>query len=54
MDDDAFMTDYNFSLQKAITNIEGKVGDDSLPLDDDDIMPSAAADMGSGEKRRDH
>ncbi|KAK3095280.1 hypothetical protein FSP39_012666 [Pinctada imbricata] len=47
--DNAFITDFkNFSFENAITNIEGKVDDNDLPDDDDDdVIPQAAADMGS-------
>ncbi len=44
--DDIFMTD--FSLQKTITNIEGRIDQGETLDDDDDIMPSAAAEMGAG------
>ena len=43
--------DQDFSLQKAISNIEGKLADGSYQGDeDDDVLPAAAADMGSGEQ----
>ena len=47
--DDAFITDFkNFSFENAINNIEGRVDDNDLPDEDDDVIPQAAADMGSG------
>lgn len=44
------MTDFkNFSLQNTVANIEGQMDSGDLPLDeDDDIIPQAAADMGTG------
>ena len=52
LDDDAFMTDFrNFSLHNTITSIEGKMDEGKLVVSqDDDVMPSAAADMGAGEQ----
>lgn len=39
----------NFSIQDTISNIENDIDDGNLPQDDDeDIMPSAAAEMGAG------
>lgn len=48
--DDTFMTDFkNFSLQNTVANIEGQIDSGDLPLDeDDDVLPQAAADMGTG------
>lgn len=50
LDDDAYMTGFkNFSIQDTISNIENDIDDGNLPQDDDeDIMPSAAAEMGAG------
>ncbi|XP_048749432.2 testis-expressed protein 9-like isoform X2 [Ostrea edulis] len=47
--DDTFMTDFkNFSLQNTVANIEGQIDSGDLPLDeDDDVLPQAAADMGT-------
>ncbi|XP_052692105.1 testis-expressed protein 9-like [Crassostrea angulata] len=47
--DEAFMTDFkNFSLQNTVANIEGQMDSGDLPLDeDDDVIPQAAADMGT-------
>lgn len=44
------MTDFkNFSLQNTVANIEGQMDSGDLPLDeDDDVIPQAAADMGTG------
>ncbi|KAK2163058.1 hypothetical protein LSH36_86g02049 [Paralvinella palmiformis] len=43
---EAFITD--FSLKNTITNIEGQLDQDGTPhLDDEDVMPSAAAEMGA-------
>ena len=44
------MTDFkNFSLQNTVANIEGQLDSGDLPLDeDDDVLPQAAADMGTG------
>ena len=45
---EAFITD--FSLKNTITNIEGQLDQDGTPhLDDEDVMPSAAAEMGAGK-----
>jgi len=47
--DEAFMTDFkDFSLQKTFSALEDKVdqGDDFLD-DEDDVLPSAAAEMGA-------
>ncbi|CAN0321258.1 unnamed protein product [Lampetra planeri] len=48
-DDVAVPEDFtNFSLAKTINKIEGTLGDDLLPAEaDDDIMPSAANEMGA-------
>ena len=49
--DEAFMTEFkDFSLQHAISNIEDQIKVDEFPDDepDDDVMPQAAQDMGSG------
>lgn len=49
--DEAFMTEYkDFSLQKTISGIEGKLEKENYAEEDldDDIMPSAAAEMGAG------
>lgn len=45
------MTDFkNFSLQNTVANIEGQMDNGDLPLDeDDDVIPQAAADMGTGK-----
>lgn len=45
------MTDFkNFSLQNTVANIEGQMDSGDLPLDeDDDVIPQAAADMGTGK-----
>lgn len=45
------MTDFkNFSLQSTVANIEGQMDSGDLPLDeDDDVIPQAAADMGTGK-----
>nr|XP_022312330.1 testis-expressed protein 9-like [Crassostrea virginica] len=47
--DETFMTDFkNFSLQNTVANIEGQLDSGDLPLDeDDDVLPQAAADMGT-------
>jgi hypothetical protein len=51
--DDAFITEFKeFSLKKTISNIEGKLekGEfDPSELEEDDILPSAAKDMGTGK-----
>ena len=51
--DETFMTDFkNFSLQNTVTNIEGQLDSGDLPLDeDDDVLPQAAADMGTGKSK---
>lgn len=45
------MTDFkNFSLQNTVANIEGQMDSGDLRLDeDDDVIPQAAADMGTGK-----
>ena len=47
------MTDFkNFSLQNTVANIEGQLDSGDLPLDeDDDVLPQAAADMGTGKSK---
>ncbi|XP_062601244.1 testis-expressed protein 9-like [Saccostrea cucullata] len=47
--DETFMTDFkNFSLQNTVANIEGQMDSGDLPLEeDDDVIPQAAADMGT-------
>jgi hypothetical protein len=44
------MTDFkNFSLHNTVANIEGQIDSGDLPLDEeDDVLPQAAADMGTG------
>ena len=51
--DETFMTDFkNFSLQNTVANIEGQLDSGDLPLDeDDDVLPQAAADMGTGKSK---
>ena len=46
---ETFITD--FSLKNTITNIEGQLDKDGTPCvdEDDDVMPSAAAEMGAGK-----
>ena len=47
---ETFITD--FSLKNTIANIEGRLDKDGTPHDedgDDDVMPSAAAEMGAGK-----
>ncbi|KAL3885054.1 hypothetical protein ACJMK2_025152, partial [Sinanodonta woodiana] len=47
--DDAFLTELrDFSLQHAITNIEGQLEQGNIPDDqDDDVLPQGATDMGA-------
>ena len=47
------MTDFkNFSLQNTVANIEGQLDSGDLPMDeDDDVLPQAAADMGTGKSK---
>ncbi|XP_064645510.1 testis-expressed protein 9-like [Lineus longissimus] len=49
--DDAFVTEFrDYSLKKTISNIEGKLDKgefDPRELEDDDVLPSAAKDMGT-------
>ncbi|XP_041356069.1 testis-expressed protein 9-like [Gigantopelta aegis] len=46
--DETFMTEFReMSMAEAISHIEGNVDDDSLVNVDDDIIPAAAADMGT-------
>ena len=49
MPDETFMTEFrDLSMAEAISQIEGKADDDSFADVDDDIIPAAAADMGTG------
>ena len=50
--DEAFLTEFrDFSLSTAISNIEGRVemaDSQELHDSDEDVLPSAAAEMGAG------
>ena len=51
--DEAFLTEFkDFSLQHAISNLEDQIHVDEFPDDepDDDVLPQAAQDMGSGRQ----
>ena len=51
--DDTFMTEFKdaFSYRDAFADIEGQVEGGEVRVDeDDDVLPQAAQDMGSGER----
>ena len=48
--DEAFLTEYKDSLHSAIAGIEGRYDKGDVELDDsEDVLPSAAAEMGAGQ-----